>query len=113
MTDLQVNHRDSRQVCHEDIRISFAHFNETQFFDGHLCDFSPNGVNFTRPDPLKKGTIVVLRFDRPSSGKPHTTWQPIACTLTSAQICWCRPALSTGPRRFEIGTSFLRPQECQ
>ena len=111
MTDIQVNHRDSRQVCPEDIRISFAHFNRTQFSNGYLCDFSPNGVNFTSSKRLKKDAMVVLRFDRSSSGKPHTTGQRIPRTLTLAQIRWCRPALSTGQRRFEIGASFLRPQE--
>jgi hypothetical protein len=46
MTGIQINHRDTRLVCHEKTVIGFARFTRTQFFDGHLCDFSPNGVNF-------------------------------------------------------------------
>jgi len=113
MADIQVNHRDSRQVCPEDTRIRLAHFNQTQFHNGCLRDFSPNGVNFTRPKRLGKDAIVVLRFDRSRSGKPHATGQRIPRALTLDQIRWYRPALSTGQRRFEISASFLRPQECK
>jgi hypothetical protein len=96
-----------RRECPGGAEVSYSFFNRTRFYGAQLLNFSDRGVYFTSRQPLLKGTIVLMRFDRSSSGRSATDWAGLPCSLALAEIRWCQPCEEAPETVFKIGAQFM------
>ena len=107
MQTTQEHRRQERQECPGGTDVSYSFFNRTRFYSAQLLNFSDRGVYFTSQRPLLKGTIVLMRFDRSSSGRSSTDWAGLPCSLALAEIRWCQPCEKSAQDVFKIGAQFM------
>lgn len=99
--------RHERRECPGGASVSYSFFNRTRIFGAQLLNFSDRGVYFKSRQPILKGTIVVIRFDRSPSGNSCADWAGPPCSLALAEIRWCEPCEESPEPMFKIGAQFM------
>ena len=99
--------RHERRECPGGANVSYSYFNRTRIFGAQLLNFSDRGVYFLSRQPILKGTIVVMRFDRSPTERSAADWPGPPCSLALAEIRWCEPCAESPESMFKIGAQFM------
>lgn len=89
--------------------ITFSIFNRQNFMDGHLLDYSTNGLKFKSTCALQPGTTICIRVKSGQGGSQPDRFPERLPSVCLAEVKWCRQLEGSDSSFYEVGVRYYPP----
>jgi len=89
--------------------VCVARFNDTQYFQGKMANYSQNGLYFESESAFQPGTSILIRVQNNLKVDRAFRFEEGFRSMSLGEVKWCKEFIAEGSTYYAVGVKYYEP----